>query len=213
MPAGAALFFEQPGDGGECRFSAFLPCRKRDSETVHEEVHLQMKAFGQRNRFGIECEIDRSIDDPHHGRKFGRICVWAKGHRIGNWDSVVLLPIAADYLGSKAVSWPDRFRRSHATKLPEELLQQVEHAVFDEPDAQSGLDEDDEFWERILIFPGGGASFDGELAILIATQKEERFIWRVFDNEELMECSLSHDEFNVVVRTFLEWCATELKYA
>jgi hypothetical protein len=159
--------------------------------------------FGSQKRFSVQAEVHK----PAGRYVFGQICFWAGSKQIGDYDQTVLLRPVADFLRATIRYQSKRSDPALSCLSPEQILDNIYKALYG--DRQVGPQADSEHararYSKFCICPNGCEAFDGELAVLMEQDTEERFIWRDFADRSVNEIRLGANEYEACVRAFLEW--------
>ena len=173
--------------------------------------------FGERWRFGIECELhDRELDPWGSREPYGSLWLWIGGHVIGNPDRAEQLHQAfspfksvTDCIGRKAAStvpgtsYLDKFDFITWVRFGEDEEFATETWGAGEIEQLRGFAV-----APFVIFPGGFSPFqDGWDAVLLEDEQCETLVWRCWCGEtaETHEVSFPLGELTRVTALALEW--------
>jgi hypothetical protein len=173
--------------------------------------------FGDRWRFGIECEIQDCELDPWGSREpYGSLWLWAAGQLIGNSHAAEQLIHGFGPLES-ARNNPGNRRSSDVPGTTN--LDKLDFIIWvrfgDDSDFDSAKWGTREIGQlrrfevsRFEVLPRGHSPFhDGWEAVLLDDAEQETLVWRRWrgDATETHELSLPHREFTSVITLASDW--------
>lgn len=165
---------------------------------------LTRYSFGDRWRFGIECEIQDSPGEP-----YGAFWYWIAGQLVCNPDAEDLLVIPFSVVLDILRSSGQRLEARFTGLTPSERLALVDWTRFGEDDtpeaAQWAPYGRQGFMPYRLIPKDGGPWFDGWEGILTEGEESESIVWRRTPVGEVHEHCLPKGTVTAVAAEFCAW--------
>jgi hypothetical protein len=164
--------------------------------------------FGSRSKIAIEC----SIEAENARWRFGRVCLWAKGVAIGDFEQIMVIAVTTGFFSGFLERSGERYDPQLNSLSALDLVSTLCDALFG--DGQQDLKETAQQGQRFgkyCVCPGGGEAFDGWLAFLLEDQNKTRFIWQDTSTGQIDEIDLVSGEFEDIVRHFIVWASDECK--
>jgi hypothetical protein len=177
---------------GTCRYGLARVLRRGQS----------IRVFGARERFAIQVEVLERTDTS----VFGTIWLWIDGVRLGDPEQVVVLNVPADFLGRFLETSGQRRDVELAAETPERVLDVVTGSLFEGPERTlREIREAERRYGKLVLCPGGGESFDGELAVVLEDGAGTRVVFRDYETATTREIRLGPEELESIIRAFLDW--------
>lgn len=168
--------------------------------------------IGDRDSFAIECHHEPL---PNERRwVFGRMCIWAQGHRLGDiGEPACVLDVTERCLHLLLLqldSLDDPALRGLGDR---ETFSYLDRAIY--TDVEQSTDEaipDAARFYKFNLLTNGGESFDRTKSFIVAEGKRLRIL---FTNEknEFVSAQVGRALFTLTVRGFLAWVAAESERA
>ena len=159
--------------------------------------------FGTHERFGVECSIYARTGS---GTVLATMCLWAGGHRLGDHEQGMVLYTASSFFDRFLTMSTPRQLPGQDTKSDARLLKET-HSVLG-GDGPLTLDEyiaPTPEYDVCVVCPGGGSTFDGELAVLLEYEQQARFVWREYPTRIIRHVALERGECQAVLQEFVTW--------
>jgi hypothetical protein len=159
--------------------------------------------IGAKARFAVQGELPAE----RQAYAFGRICLWAGGFRIGDYEQTVIVTVPAEYFRQTLRERGNRHDPALDGRSAEEVLRVVHDALFGDPgDApMRTLVERRKRFAKFCICPNGSEAFDGDQMVLLEQQENARLIWRGHDETATQEIGLALGEYEGTIQSFLAW--------
>ena len=161
--------------------------------------------FGDKARFGIECEVDAAqLADPKLTEwKYGRVRWWCGGEEVGRHD--VDTPLRDVSLEAERFLANAGKRRDEGLMgaSSEEVVSTLVRALYDDcgqSDEQVELDE--ERYRAFVVKPQVDV-FDPWDIFLVEGERNARLIWRSIKDKNVREHELEAGEFDAVLKLFV----------
>lgn len=152
---------------------------------------------GSRHGFALEAEIDE-LDPNRVDLVFGRLCLWAAGHRIGDLSRQTILSVPATFFVDVLKFQNNRADNELCRQSPALALSSVYDALYGRPtgDLKEALELEARY-RKFCIAPGGGEAFDG----VLSTATEIRVGMTVFVGPLHMRSGLRSGEARTPVQS------------
>lgn len=159
--------------------------------------------FGEKSNFALECELENPLDEFFNCK----ICLWADGEQIGNYERGSSLRVSASFFRDTLRFVSELHDEALDGKSAEAVLKFIYKKLYEVPEEDVSIEELEHHWQRygkFLICPDGGPAFDGWLAVLLLEPIRERFLWR-YALGAARESFLPVGRYEATVSSFLAW--------
>ena len=164
--------------------------------------------IGDKESFAIECHHEPLPNESR--RVFGRMCVWAQGHRLGDIDEpACMLNVTEGHLQSLLLrldSLDDSALRGLDDRDAFVLLDRAIYAG-DERSTEEVTHDAERFF-KFDFLTNGGESFDRTKSFSVANGDRLRILF-TNEKDEFVSAQVGRASFMLTVRGFLAWVAEE----
>ncbi len=141
---------------------------------------------------------------------FGRMCVWARGQRLGDLEEpACMLNVTANHLSGVVKRLPSLHEPAFASLSDTELFELLDRALYEDDDRTSEeVAADAAKFFKFDFLTNGGESFDRSKSFIAASNGELRLLFK--DSPKgLVSARVSVTEFANTVAAFVAWVQSE----
>jgi hypothetical protein len=160
--------------------------------------------IGDKNAIAIECYHETTLDE---GRSvFGRMCIWAGGHRLGDINEpACMLNMTEGHLQALLKHIDSLEDPALCDRDGRGAFEFLDHALYlddQRPDDQVAADAQRFF--KFDFLTNGGESFDRTKSFIIAHGDDLRILWKD-DKNGFAPARVPRATFVLTARGFLNW--------